>query len=202
MYAVPGPRQDGENGVLRSFERPSVWLLGSSGYSAQLAAHLGLPFAFAAHLADQNVEPALTLYRDRFRPSAVLDRPYAMVSFAVLAADDEREARRQAWADSHAMMRMSQRKTPVIPTPGEAEAYLYSPSEREIIEMWNAKIMSGTGGHVVEGLNAWQRRLGADELMLVNLGHSPAAIHRSTEIIADAYGMPEHHQERDPAHDA
>jgi luciferase family oxidoreductase group 1 len=190
VYAVPGPRQDRENGVPRSFERPPVWLLGSSGYSAQLAAHLGLPFAFAAHLADENVELAFALYRHKFRPSAVLDRPYAMASFGVLAADDEREARRQAWSYSHGMMRMSQRKSPVVPTPEEAETYPYSPSEREMIEMWNAKIISGTGAQVVEKLNAWQRRLGADELMLLNLGHSPAAIHRSTEIIADAYGMP------------
>ncbi|WP_343039456.1 LLM class flavin-dependent oxidoreductase [Microvirga makkahensis] len=199
VYAVPGPRQDRENGVPRSFERPPVWLLGSSGYSAQLAAHLGLPFAFAAHLADENVELALILYRQKFRPSAVLDRPYAITSFGVLAADDEREARRQAWAYSHAMMRMSQRRSFVVPTPEEAETYPYSPSEREMIEMWNAKIMSGTGAQVVEQLNAWQRRLGADELMLLNLGHSPAAILRSTEIIADAYGMPEHHPDQDEA---
>jgi len=70
-----------------------------------------------------------------------------------------------------------------------------------MIEMWNAKIISGTGAQVVEQLNTWQRRLGADELMLLNLGHSPAAIHRSTVIIADAYGMPEHHLAPDEARD-
>ncbi|MCH8686509.1 LLM class flavin-dependent oxidoreductase [Pedomonas mirosovicensis] len=191
VYAVPGPRQDRKNGVPRSFERPPVWLLGSSGYSAQLAAHLGWPFAFAAHLADENVELALALYRQNFKPSTVLDRPYAIVSFGVLAADDEHEARRQAWAYSHSMMRMSQRKSFVVPTPEEAEAYPYSSAERDIIEMWNAKIMSGTGEQVVEQLNAWQQRLEADELMVLNLGHSPDAIYRSTELIADAYGMPD-----------
>jgi alkanesulfonate monooxygenase SsuD/methylene tetrahydromethanopterin reductase-like flavin-dependent oxidoreductase (luciferase family) len=56
----------------------------------------------------------------------------------------------------------------------------------------NAKIMTGTGDEVVEKLNAWQLRLGADELMVLNLGHSPAAMRRSTEIIADTYGMPDH----------
>src|SRR5699024_4307840 len=76
VNAVPGPCQDSENGVPRSFQRPPVWLLGSSGFSAQLAAHLGFPFAFAAHLADENLHLALDLYRSRFRPSAVLDRPY------------------------------------------------------------------------------------------------------------------------------
>lgn len=97
VQAVPGPWQDAENGVARSFERPPVWLLGSSGYSAQLAAHLGFPFAFAAHLADENLEAALALYRTNFRPSAVLDRPYVIVSSGVMAADDEREAQRQSW---------------------------------------------------------------------------------------------------------
>jgi luciferase family oxidoreductase group 1 len=190
VYAVPGPRQDKENGVPRSFDRPAIWLLGSSGYSAQLAAQLGMPFAFAAHLADENLEPALALYRGNFRPSALVDRPYVIASFGVLAADDEREARCQAWAYSHSMMRMSQRKSFVVPTPADAEAYAYSPSERQIIEMWNAKIMSGTGEEVVHKLNRMQDRVGADELMMLNLGHSPQAIYRSTELIADAYGMP------------
>lgn len=58
------------------------------------------------------------------------------------------------------------------------------------MDMWDAKIMSGTGGQVAEQLNTWQERVQADELMLLNLGHSPDAIYRSTELIADAYGMP------------
>jgi luciferase family oxidoreductase group 1 len=191
VYAVPGPRQDRENGVPRSFERPPVWLLGSSGYSARLAAHFGLPFAFAAHLADENLDLALSVYRQTFRPSAVLDRPYVLASFGVLAADQEQEAQRQAWAYSHAMMRMSQRKSFVVPSPKEAEAYPYAPAERQIIAMWNAKIMSGTGEQVAKKLNALQQRVQADELMLLNLGHAPQAIRRSVELIADAYAMPD-----------
>lgn len=170
---------------------PPIWLLGSSGYSARLAARLGFPFAFAAHLADENVEAALSIYRQNFQPSEVLDQPYVIASFGVLAGDDENEARREAWAYSHSMMRMSQGKSFVVPTQAEAEAYRYSPSEGQLIEMWNAKIMSGSGEQVVAQLNAWQGRISADELMILNLGHSPAAIHRSTELIADAFGMPD-----------
>lgn len=191
VYAVPGPLQDQENGIARSFERPPVWLLGSSDYSARMAAKLGFPFAFAAHLADQNVMIALEVYRENFRPSAVLDRPYVISSFGVLAADDELEARRQAWAYSHAMMRMTMRRSFVVPTPQEAETYDYSSTEQRVMRMWNAKIMSGTGAQVVEKLNAWQQRVNADELMILNLGHSQQAIYRSTELIADAYGMPD-----------
>ncbi|NTE56108.1 LLM class flavin-dependent oxidoreductase [Agrobacterium tumefaciens] len=191
VHAVPGPWQDHENGVPRSFQRPPVWLLGSSGYSAQLAAHLGFPFAFAAHLADQNLDIALDLYRSKFRPSAILDKPYVIVSSGVMAADDEREAERQSWAYSHAMMRMSQGKSFVVPTPENAEAYSYTAQERQIISMWDAKTMKGTGEQVAEQLNARQKHTNADEMMILNLGHTPLAIHRSTELIADAYDMPE-----------
>lgn len=189
VYAVPGPRQDQENGVARSFNRPPIWLLGSSDYSARLAAKLGFPFAFAAHLADQNLEMALDVYRRHFEPSDVLSAPYVIASFGVMAADDEREARRQAWAYSHAMMRMTTRRAFVVPTPDEAERYDYTPTEQRIMQMWNAKIMTGTGAEVAEKLNACQQRITADELMILNLGHSPEAIYRSTELIADACGL-------------
>ncbi len=191
VYAIPGPRQAQENGVPGSFVRPPIWLLGSSDYSARLAAQLGFPFAFAAHLADQNVVMAIEIYRRHFQPSAVLSQSYVIASFGVMAADDEHEARRQAWAYSHAMMRMSTRRPFVVPTAHEAEVYDYSPAESRIMDMWNAKIMCGTGRQVVDRLNAWQQRLNANELMILNLGHSPQAIYRSTELIADAYGMPE-----------
>jgi len=190
VYAVPGPVQDLENEVPGAYQPPPVWLLGSSDYSARLAAQMGFPFAFAAHLADQNVTMAINVYRQNFRPSAVLDRPYVIASFGVMAADDAHEARRQAWAYSHAMMRMSTGRSFIVPTPQEAENYLYSLAESQLIEAWNAKIMSGTGTQVVDKLTIWQERINADEIMLLNLGHSQEAIYRSTELIADAYDMP------------
>ncbi|EQB16359.1 hypothetical protein L284_09590 [Novosphingobium lindaniclasticum LE124] len=190
VNAVPSPWQDRENGVPRSFDRPPVWLLGSSTFSAQLAGYLGFPFAFAAHLADENLEHAMEVYRGTFQPSALLDKPYAIVSSGVMAADDEEEAQRQSWAYSHAMMRMSQGKSFVVPTPDEAQAYIYTAAERQIIERWNAKTMIGTAEEVVAKLNARQTQTDADEMMVLNLGHSPSAIHRSTELIADAYRMP------------
>jgi len=182
--------QDLENEVPGAYQRPPVWLLGSSDYSARLAAQMGFPFAFAAHLADQNVTMAINVYRQNFRPSAVLDRPYVIASFGVMAADDAHEARRQAWAYSHAMMRMSTGRSFIVPTPQEAENYSYSLAESQLIEAWNAKIMSGTGTQVVDKLTIWQERINADEIMLLNLGHSQEAIYRSTELIADAYDMP------------
>ena len=69
-----------------------IWLLGSSGYSAQLAGYLGLPFSFASHFSPENTLPALKLYRENFRPSHVLDKPYAMVCVNLIAADTDEEA--------------------------------------------------------------------------------------------------------------
>ncbi|RBL85743.1 alkanal monooxygenase, partial [Streptomyces cavourensis] len=95
IHAVPGPVQATAPGGVQSAHRPPVWLLGSSGFSARLAGTLGLPFAFAHHFSARNTIPALDLYRSSFRPSAVLDAPYALIGVSALAADEEAEARRQ-----------------------------------------------------------------------------------------------------------
>ncbi|GAA2947830.1 LLM class flavin-dependent oxidoreductase [Streptomyces violaceus] len=144
VYAVPGPGQDKENCLSTTTGRPSVWLLGSSGYSAQLAAHLGLPFAFAAHFSPDHVAAALQLYHDRFTPSAVLAEPYALVSFAVMAADDEHEALRQARSYAHSMMRMLHGKSYLVPTPDEAASYPYTAAEQNILDRWTGSVLHGT----------------------------------------------------------
>lgn len=190
VFAVPGPGQDRENGIDRSFDSPSVWLLGSSGYSAQLAGKLGLPFAFAAQLAPENLLTAFDLYRRNFRPSEVLDRPYTIASFAVFAADTEAEARIQTHSFSHSMLRMMKGESYVIPSPEELKNYNYTEQERYVLESWNQKMIQGTADQVIDGLNEFQRISGADELMIANLGYSPEAILHSAELIADAYNMP------------
>ena len=94
--------------------QPDLWLLGSSGYSAQVAGLLGLPFAFAHHFSGQNTMAALALYRETFRPSAVLAEPYSMIGAAVLAADTDAEARRLALPGALQFLRLRQGK----PGPG------------------------------------------------------------------------------------
>ncbi|PRY05039.1 luciferase family oxidoreductase group 1 [Pontibacter ummariensis] len=191
VYAVPGPGQDRENGVSRSFQHPPVWLLGSSGYSAKLAGQRGLPFAFAAQLAPENLMMAFEIYRKNFKPSHMLEKPYAMVCFGVFAAEDENEAYRQSRSFAHSMMRMMYRKSYVLPSPEEVEDYQYDELELRTINMWNNKVLYGTPEQVVEKLNHYQETTQADELMILNLGHSPSAIFRSAELIADAYEMPD-----------
>ncbi|CAD0002399.1 LLM class flavin-dependent oxidoreductase [Flavobacterium salmonis] len=190
VFAVPGPGQDRENGIARSFDSPSLWLLGSSGYSAQLAGKLGLPFAFAAQLAPENLVVAFELYRKNFKPSNVLDKPHTIACFSVFAADSEEEAKTQTLSFSHSMLRMMSSQSYVIPSPEELKNYVYSESERYVLESWNEKIIQGTADQVVSQLNQFQKTSGADELMIANLGHSLKGILHSAKLIADAYGMP------------
>ncbi|MFC7343936.1 LLM class flavin-dependent oxidoreductase [Saccharopolyspora griseoalba] len=190
VYAVPGPAQDRQNDVPQAAGRPQVWLLGSSGYSAQLAAHLGLPFAFAGQFSPVGVAPALQLYRDRFAPSAVLAEPYALASVSVMAADDELEALRQTRSYAHAMMRMLQGKSFLVPTPDEAASYRYANSEQQVLDHWISSVLHGTPEQVTAHLDRLHADAGPDEIMLGSAGHTPEALLRSTELLADACAMP------------
>ncbi|MFE7707917.1 LLM class flavin-dependent oxidoreductase [Streptomyces sp. NPDC057486] len=182
IHAVPGPVQ-GPAG------RPPIWLLGSSGFSARLAGVLGLPFAFAHHFSAQNTIPALDLYRDSFKPSAVLDAPYALIGVSALAADEEREARRQVLSGALSMVRLRTGRPGLIPTPEEAEAYAFSPMEREFVDSWLGNVIHGTAEEVRSGLDDLAKRTGADELMITANAHGGEARLRSYDLIADAYGL-------------
>ncbi|MFE7125972.1 LLM class flavin-dependent oxidoreductase [Streptomyces sp. NPDC057617] len=182
IHAVPGPVQG-------PAARPPVWLLGSSGFSARLAAMLGLPFAFAHHFSAQNTIPALDIYRENFRPSEVLDEPYALIGVAALASEDEGEARRQVLTGALSMVRLRTGRPGLVPTPEEAEAYQFSSLEQEFVNTWLTNIVHGTPDAVRDGLNDLQKRTGADELMITANAHGGEARLRSYELIADAYGL-------------
>ncbi|MBA0049649.1 LLM class flavin-dependent oxidoreductase [Streptomyces sp. AJS327] len=182
IHAVPGPVQGGEG------SRPPVWLLGSSGFSAQLAGQLGLPFAFANHFAPAHTLPALELYREAFRPSALLDAPYAMVGVAAIATDDEREAHAQVLSGALAMLRLRRGDAGLVPTPEEAEKYAFSEAEREFVRGWTRNVVYGGAEEVRAGLDALAQRTGAQELMITGNVHTPDIRVRSYELIADAYG--------------
>ncbi|KOU68283.1 FMN-linked alkanal monooxygenase [Streptomyces sp. WM4235] len=190
VHAVPGPVQ-GPAG------RPPIWLLGSSGFSARLAGELGLPFAYAHHFSAAGTIPALDLYRQSFRPSAVLDAPYALIGAAALAADTDEEARAQVLTGALSMLRLRGGRPGLVPTPEEAAAYPFSPLEREFVDGWLANIVHGTPDEVREGLDDLVKRTGADELMLTANAHGGEARLRSYGLIADAYGMPT--QDSNPA---
>ncbi|RII19674.1 Limonene 1,2-monooxygenase [Streptomyces sp. YIM 130001] len=190
IHAVPGPVQATSPGGVQSPARPPLWLLGSSGFSARLAGMLGLPFAFAHHFSAQNTIPALDLYRESFRPSAVLDEPYALIGVAALAADDEREARRQVLTGALSMVRLRTGRPGLVPSPEEAEAHTFSEMEQDFVNGWLGNVIHGTPDAVRTGLDDLQKRTGAAELMITANAHGGEARLRSYELIADAYALP------------
>ncbi|MEU5364429.1 LLM class flavin-dependent oxidoreductase [Streptomyces sp. NPDC005925] len=183
VHAVPGPVQG-------STEHPQVWLLGSSGFSARLAGQLGLPFAFAHHFSARNTLPALELYRSSFRPSAALAEPYVVLGVFAFAGDDPAEARRQALTGALTTLRLRSGRAGLVPTPEEAEAYVFTERDRAVLGGWLDNALYGTGEEVVAGLDELQKRTGADELMLAMNSHTLDFRLRSYEVIADAYGLP------------
>ncbi len=170
-------------------QRPALWLLGSSGYSAQLAGLLGLPFAFAHHFAGGNTVAALARYREAFRPSPVLERPYAVVCASVLVAADDDEARRLAAPAALQFLRLRQGEPGPLPTPGEAAAHPYSPQERAFVEDRLAGQVIGGPDAVRAGVAELVERTGADELMVVTSTHDSADRVRSYELLATAVGV-------------
>ncbi|WP_182905554.1 LLM class flavin-dependent oxidoreductase [Microbispora sp. H13382] len=185
----PGHPYEKIRAVPRGDDRPPIWLLGSSGFSARLAGLLGLPFAFAHHFSAANTEPALDLYRSSFRPSAVLDRPYALIGVAAVAADTEEEALRQTMPGALSWLRLRHGRPGRTPTPEEAEAYPYTPMEREFVRERLSTVVHGDPQTVRAGLEELRKRTGADELMITTQVHGGATRLRSYELIAQAYGM-------------
>ncbi len=163
---------------------PTVWMLGSSDYGAQLAAHLGLPYAFAYFITEgQGVEQALELYRANFRPSAECPKPHAAICVWALAADTEEEAWRLF--QSRARWRMDRnvgRLTALYP-PDEAVRE-YTLSEQHALETLRANAFVGTGAQVASKLRALSQRLEVDELALITWTHDPQAQRRSYQLLA------------------
>lgn len=165
---------------------PQIWLLGSSGYSAQLAGHLGLPFAFANHFSHRNTVAALQLYRATFAPSEALTQPYAMVTASVVCAEDEQRARWLAAPSGLSFLRQRAGRPSTLPSPEEAAAATLSEQERTAFAQWSAGHVVGSADTVREQLADLQQRTGADELMISSMLHDPADRLHSYELVADA----------------
>jgi luciferase family oxidoreductase group 1 len=164
--------------------RPDIWLLGSSGYSAQLAGLLGLPFSFAHHFSAANTEPALELYRRAFRPSETLDEPYAMIGVSVVCADTAEHARWLAAPQGLAMLRLRTGRPGPQPTPEEAAAHSYTPAETELVRSITGSHVVGDPEQVRAELLELAGRTGVDELMVTtNVGDAAERL-RSYELVA------------------
>jgi len=122
---------------------PPIWLLGSSSYSAQLAAAAGLGFAFAYHFADYDAATAMLSYREQFKPSVEFAEPYAILGTAVIAAETDAEAERLASSADLHYARRAQGEYAPLASPEEAAAYPYSPIDRERIAAQRTRLVVG-----------------------------------------------------------
>nr|WP_295836548.1 LLM class flavin-dependent oxidoreductase [uncultured Azospirillum sp.] len=164
-----------------------LWLLGSSLFSAQLAAMLGLPFAFASHFAPDMLMEALAIYRARFEPSATLSKPHAMVAANIFAADTEAEARR-IFSSAQQQFANLRRGTPgKLPPPvDDIEAWWSSPAEKMMVDRALGTMAAvGTPDQVAAKLSEIIRATQADELILAGQIYDHAARLRSFEIGAE-----------------
>jgi len=175
VHAIPGEG-----------DAPDVWLLGSSGYSAQVAGVLGIPFAFAHHFMPANTLPALELYRKSFRPSEALAEPHSMIAVAVLCADTSQRAQFLAGAPTLSFLRLRQGRPGRMPSPEEAAAYPYSDLERAFVDDRRSTQVIGDPGEVLAGLRDLIKRTEVNELMITTQAFDPADRQHSFELLAAA----------------
>jgi luciferase family oxidoreductase group 1 len=169
---------------------PPLWLLGSSGYSALLAAQIGVGFAFAHHFAMHDATEAVQSYRQNFRPSAALAAPYAILGVSVVCADTAAEAERLAQTVDLSFLRIVKNERAPLASPEEAAAYPYTDAERERIRAHRSKVFVGAPEVVRDGLVALKEQTGADELMAVTSLFDHTARKRSYTLLAQAFGLP------------
>jgi len=178
-------------GIVRAFPGEGldipIWLLGSSGFSARLAAEKGLPFSFASHFSPDYTIPALNIYRDLFEPSDKLSKPYAMLGLNVIAADSDEDAKYLATSSQQQFLSLRRgRPTPLKPPVSNLED-VCTPSELVAIEntLTSGSTIVGNPETVKRGLEDFIAKTNADELIIHSQIYDHQARLRSYEIIAE-----------------
>ena len=161
-----------------------VWILGSSLFGSQLAAMLGLPYAFASHFAPAQMMQAIELYRENFKPSEQLAKPYVMLGFNVFAADTDEEAQVLATSWQQAFVNVRSGRPTRLPPPLPGYREKVGPAEKALLDSVLSCAAIGSPDTVREGLKAFIERTGADELMIASQMFDHAARLRSYEIAA------------------
>lgn len=189
VHAVPGPWQAAQNRVPAPETQPQVWILGSSSYSAHLAARLGRPYAFALQFGDADITTAMRIYRENFTPSEVLERPHALVSVSTVVAEDAADARREASTSAMAMLRMFKREPYALLPPEEVAAHPVTADERAILDLHTNRAYAGTAQTVAHRLEELHEQTGVDEVMAVLGTHSRGSDERTVTLLAEHYSM-------------
>jgi luciferase family oxidoreductase group 1 len=169
---------------------PPLWILGSSAYGAELAAGLGLPYGFAGHFSDLPPELPLRAYRDAFAPGGALERPYALLTLAVITAETTAEVDRQVALFEVNVGRAFTGQPAGWVDADAALAYAFSDRERAIAATFRARAIAGTPDDVRERIVALADRTGADEVMVSLMAAYDGAVReRSLTLLAEAFGL-------------
>jgi luciferase family oxidoreductase group 1 len=191
LQALLAPVREGQRiqAVPGGGTRVPLWILGSSLFGAQLAAQLGLPYAFASHFAPQALIPALRIYREQFEPSEQLDRPHAMIGVNIIAADSDAEARRLATTQQMSVADLFRGARGLSKPPIDDINSYWTPAERAQAQGFLSRSIVGSFATVRDGIGALVEETGADELMVVSdVFHHDARL-RSYALIAEAAGI-------------
>jgi luciferase family oxidoreductase group 1 len=168
---------------------PPIWLLGSSGYSARLAAMVGAGYSFAHHFAEHDPLDAMLSYRAEFKPSAALAQPYAILAVAAVCADSDAEAERLASTIDLNFVRRRRGEYLPLASPEEATAYSYSPAERGLVARNRARLFIGAKATLLDRLAPMIEASKADEVMVTTMIYDHAARRHSYELLAEAFGL-------------
>jgi luciferase family oxidoreductase group 1 len=180
---------DGQTGIVATPGAGAdvkLWILGSSLYGAQVAAALGLPYAFASHFAPDALDQALAVYRRDFRPSAHLAKPYAMAGFNVFAADTEEEAQLIATSQQQSFVRLRTGNPGQLPPPVRGYRDSLGPQGAAMLDNVLSCSAIGTPATVARGLAAFVERTGVDEVMVTSAIYDQTARKRSLTLTAEA----------------
>ena len=168
---------------------PPLYLLGSSGYSAELAAAIGLGFSFAHHFSDYDPVAALTTYRARFKPSPARAEPLAILAIAAVCAETDAEADRLASTIDLNFVRRAQGQYLPLASPEEAAAYPYTPIDRQRVAANRARLFVGAAATIRERLLPMVEKTHADEVMITTMIYDHAARRRSYELLASTFAL-------------
>ena len=179
---------DGKTGIRATpgaGARPELWILGSSLFGAQLAAALGLPYAFASHFAPDALDQAITIYRRDFRPSPTLARPHVMAGFNVFAADTDAEAELLSSSQQQAFVALRTGNPRQLPPPVPGYRESLGPQGARILDHVLECSAVGSAATIARGLAAFVERTGVDEVMVASAIYDHVARKRSLEITAE-----------------
>ena len=170
-------------------ELPPIWLLGSSGASAQFAGSQGFGYAFASHFSAAPAAPAAKAYREAFVPSPQFPRPHMILAVSAVCAETEEQADYHAATGDLVWVRLQRGEFGPLPHPDEARAYPYTAQERAVVQSYRALQYIGTPSVLRERLERAAADAGASEVMISSMIHDSGARRRSYELLAEAFGL-------------